>query len=320
MLPALLDSELAKTVEEAPAAPFHRCRPYSAGGASLKKPHQPRRPSSSSHRRVPSALSSDTERIYADNNRILRQLRRFGVDEEPPPPSDEIELAKTTASVVTKIRCFYSDLRAERAVMERVGEGLKDQMRESLYEKERATAAAAAAEAARRGAVEELVQTKSEAKSAIENANATMAAAAQASASACRDASRLRVELEAMRYELRNARASEEESRRSKLRQVEELQGRLDQEASRSRELAEYGARMQYKVNGAEQEAKNTELRALIAEERAARLEDVAAHNAALAAEIQRLHNRKKKKKAPRKKKKKKQTTTKRKLSPRRRV
>mgnify|MGYP001795059058 CR=1 FL=1 len=67
---------------------------------------------------------------------------------------------------------------------------------------------------------------------------------------------------------------------------------------------------MQYKVNGAEQEAKNTELRALIAEERAARLEDVAAHNAALAAEIQRLHlslkKKKSKKKAPSRKKKRK--------------
>lgn len=242
---------------------------------------------------------AQTERVYADKDRLLRQLevhrrRQYGQQRRYNKAEDaealhEVQLARSTATVVSKIRSFYADLRAERTVLQRVSDQLKDQMRESIIEKERAVAAAAAAGAAREAALSELSETKTEAKSAIEDARTTMAAAAQASASACSDAARLRVELDAMRLELRNARNAEEEMRRVKVATVEDMRARVEQEASRSRELAEYGARMHSKVNGAEQEVKNTLLRAQIAEERAARLGDVAVHNATLTSEIERL-------------------------------
>lgn len=242
---------------------------------------------------------AQTERVYADKDRLLRQLevhrrRQYGQQRRYNKVEDadalhEVQLARTTATVVSKIRSFYSDLRAERTVLQRVSDQLKDQMRESIFEKERAVAAAAAAEAAREAALTELSETKTEAKSTIEDAKTTMAAAAQASASACSDAARLRVELDAMRLELRNARNAEEEMRRVKVATIEDMRARVEQEASRSRELAEYGARMHSKVNGAEQEVKNTLLRAQIAEEKAARLGDVAVHNATLTSEVERL-------------------------------
>ena len=109
-LPLMVDSPLVMT--ETPGriiAPIYQRRPYSAStGTPLKKRYKPRRPGSSSGRRVPSAFGTETERVYADRSRVLRQLQRFGgTDEDHLPPSDEIELAKTTASVVSKIRCFY---------------------------------------------------------------------------------------------------------------------------------------------------------------------------------------------------------------------
>lgn len=295
-------------------------RPVSAGpsrGRELVRP-RPKRPMSAAKRRIDEAAQedmaqfllehaekaesravrhrllafADVERVYADRDRLLRTLAvrdRQTPRQNAEEAHEDIERHRAAASVVQKVRSFYADLRAERAVLHQVTDSLKDEVRESLRDKERAAAAAAAAEAGRAEAVDELRDIKEASRRAVESANQTMEAAATASASACGDAARLRIEIEAMRHELRNSRRAEEEMRRTTDDALHEARLRVESEAARSRELAEYGARLQAKVHGAERRAETTQIRVEVAEERAARLEGVTSINTALSAEVERL-------------------------------
>lgn len=245
---------------------------------------------------------ANSEKVFADKHRLLRALkvgarRAYGDKNRwasrqtfmTQQGEDELQVAKATSKVVNKVRCFYAELRAERAVLQKVTDGLKEQMRESLIKREQAEAHAAAAEAARVSAQTETQHVKDNARNIVMDATATMAAAAKASTAAVTEADRIRHELDDLRLQLKQANLSEEQARKSKLDILEETRLRIDAEAQRSRELAEFGARMQARVTGAEQETTNAQLRAELAEEKAARLESAGAVNIALASEVERL-------------------------------
>ena len=200
--------------------------------------------------------------------------------------SGEAASAEATSRVVAKVRRFYAELRAERSILNNVNEEMKKNMVELQLRTERAEAQAAASLAARAHAERECEKTQVRMEKAITHASTTMSAAAAASASSSSDAVNLRVEVEGLRRELADARRAGDELRQERDAAVRDAteKGRADHQ--RCLDLAEFGARLQTRVQGAEDRAEGYRARADSAEERAHELEMVHASNAALKAEV----------------------------------
>ncbi|KAH8090071.1 hypothetical protein JL720_6369 [Aureococcus anophagefferens] len=249
-------------------------------------------------------LFAQTERVHADKVRLLRKLqvmrrRQYGEGNGAGPKgsdgdrswdnSGEAASAEATSRVVAKVRRFYAELRAERSILNNVNEEMKKNMVELQLRTERAEAQAAASLAARAHAERECEKTQVRMEKAITHASTTMSAAAAASASSSSDAVNLRVEVEGLRRELADARRAGDELRQERDAAVRDAteKGRADHQ--RCLDLAEFGARLQTRVQGAEDRAEGYRARADSAEERAHELEMVHASNAALKVEVEKF-------------------------------
>ncbi|KAH8063295.1 hypothetical protein JL722_2460 [Aureococcus anophagefferens] len=248
-------------------------------------------------------LFAQTERVHADKVRLLRKLqvmrrRQYGEGNGAGPKgsdgdrswdnSGEAASAEATSRVVAKVRRFYAELRAERSILNNVNEEMKKNMVELQLRTERAEAQAARV-AARAHAERECEKTQVRMEKAITHASTTMSAAAAASASSSSDAVNLRVEVEGLRRELADARRAGDELRQERDAAVRDAteKGRADHQ--RCLDLAEFGARLQTRVQGAEDRAEGYRARADSAEERAHELEMVHASNAALKVEVEKF-------------------------------
>ncbi|KAJ1456307.1 hypothetical protein M885DRAFT_587227 [Pelagophyceae sp. CCMP2097] len=258
-----------------------------------------------------------TAQSHSDKMRLLSQLRRqgrrdYGAAKSPRRPStagekpkgtqEEQDLALTTTRVIAKVRKFYVELRAERGVLHKAQDGLKDEVLASELARDAAEKAAKSADKQRTEALEVLHSGTAAAQQATSDAAKAMAAAAAATTAAAQDSAKMRAELEQARTLLRAARSEAEDYKRLRDLALDECARRAAEDAKRNRELAEYGARLTSRTHGAETEAAHLRLQLEVATEKLKRLDTVDAQAKLLAMEVERLKHIKPRAKSPRRK------------------